>query len=198
MVDRPLEQDWVLTGEALVRLLDRLDADRQRAGEQYEHLRRSLIRFFDWRGSRQSEADADETIDRIARKLDTGATIDDVYSYAIGVARLVLLESFRSQEKEKQTSEPFSLPIFDEEEDQESEQRVDCFDTCLAKLPVDKRELIVRYYQGDKRMKINNRQQLAEDLGIPISRLRIQAHRIREKLEACMHDCLSRTAGKDC
>lgn len=197
MVDRPLRQDWVLTGEALERLLDRLDADRQRAGEQYEHLRRSLIRFFDWRGSRQSEADADETIDRIAKKLDSGVTIDDVYSYAIGVGRLVLLESLRTQEKEEQTSEPFSLPTFDEEEDQESEQRVVCFDTCLAKLPADKRELIVRYYQGNKRMKINNRQQLAERLGMPISRLRIQAHRIRERLEACMHDCLSRATAKE-
>jgi RNA polymerase sigma factor (sigma-70 family) len=196
MVDRPRKKDWVLTGEALELLLVRLDADRQRAGEQYEHLRRSLIRFFDWRGSRQAEEAADETIDRIAKKLDIGATIDDVHSYAIGVARLVLLESFRSQEKEQQSNDPFSLPALDVEEDRESEQRADCFDACLAKLPADKREMIVRYYQGDKQAKIDSRQQLAERLGVPISRLRIQTHRIREKLETCIHKCLS-AAGED-
>ena len=189
MADRSLKQRWVLTGEALERLLDRLDADPQRAGERYEHLRRGLIRFFDWRGSQQSETDADKTIDRVAKKLDEGATIDEVYSYAIGVARLVLLESFRSQVKEHRTSEPFVLPAVDEK-DQESEQRVNCFEECLAKLPTHKRELIVRYYQEDKRTKSNSRQHLAEQLGIPISRLRIQAHRIRERLEACIHDCL--------
>jgi RNA polymerase sigma factor (sigma-70 family) len=196
-VQRHLNKEWALNEEAFHKLLASLDADRQRAGERYEHLRRGLIRFFDWRGSRQSETDADETIDRLARKLDEGAAIDDVYSYAIGVGRLVLLESYRSQEKEQSVSEPFSLPASDEEEDREYDQRADCFDSCLAKLPADKRELIVRYYQGDERAKINNRQQLAERLGIPISRLRIQAHRIREKLEACIHNCLLYAAGKD-
>jgi RNA polymerase sigma factor (sigma-70 family) len=193
MLDRSLKRDWVLTREALERLLNRLDEDPQRSGEQYEQLRRGLIRFFDWRGSRQSETDADKTIDRVAKKLDEGEPIDEVYSYAIGVARLVLLESFRSQEKEHKTTKPFLLPALDEK-DEESEQRVDCFEECLAKLPSDKQELIVRYYQGDKRTKSNNRQQLAEQLGIPIGRLRIQAHRIREKLEACIHDCLKSTA----
>jgi RNA polymerase sigma factor (sigma-70 family) len=195
-MQRYLKQDWVLSEDAFNQLLASLDANRQRAGDQYEHLRRSLIRFFDWRGSRQPEIDADETIDRVARKLDQGTPIDDVYTYAIGVARLVLLESYRSQEKEQSISEPFCLPAPDEEDDQGYKQRADCFDVCLAKLPAAKRELIVRYYQGDKRAKIDNRQQLAEHLGMPIGRLRIQAHRIREKLEACIHGCLSSAAEK--
>ena len=192
MVDHLLKQEWVLTRESLEKLLDRLDTDRQSAGEQYEQLRRGLIRFFDWRGSRQADRDADATIDRIARKLEEGVTIDNLHSYAIGVARLVLLESFRSLEKEQQINEPFHF-LLPDEPTQESDQRVDCFDTCLAKLPAKKRELVVRYYQGDKRTKIANRQQLAENLGMPISRLRIQAHRIREKLDACIHGCLSPT-----
>ena len=196
VVDRTLKQEWVLTREALAQLLDRLDSDRQRAGEQYEHLRRGLIRFFDWRGSRQSETDADETIDRLARKL-VGAPIENVYTYAIGIARLVLLETYRSQDKEQPTSEPFSLTSPDEEEDQQYDQRAACFDDCLAKLSADKRELVLRYYEGDRRSKIDNRQQMAESLGMPINRLRIQAHRIRGRLEACIHGCLSSAAKKD-
>lgn len=181
----------MLNEDAFNRLLGCLDADRQRAGEQYEHLRRSLIKYFNWRGSISSEKDADETIDRVALKLYEGPEIEDLYSYALGVARLVVLESLRSQEKEQKTIEQLQLPSNDFEQDDESLRRVACFDACLAKLPADKRELIVRYYQGEKRTKITRRQQSAEQLGMPISRLRIQAHRIRERLEACIKDCLS-------
>jgi hypothetical protein len=40
-----------LTADTFTRLLHRLDADRERAGEKYEDLRRTLIRFFEWRGA---------------------------------------------------------------------------------------------------------------------------------------------------
>jgi hypothetical protein len=85
-VQRPLKKDWVLNEDAFNRLLGCLDADRQRAGEQYEHLRRSLIKYFNWRGSIYPEKDADETIDRVALKLYEGPEIEDLYSYALGVA----------------------------------------------------------------------------------------------------------------
>ena len=55
----------MLTEGSFNRLLEALDPDAERAGERYEHLRRSLIKYFDWRGSFYSERDTDETIDRI-------------------------------------------------------------------------------------------------------------------------------------
>jgi hypothetical protein len=55
-----------LTANAFAKLLDCLSADRERAGEKYEDLRRTLIRFFEWRGAPFPEEHADETFNRIA------------------------------------------------------------------------------------------------------------------------------------
>lgn len=196
MGNRTLKRDWNLTGDAFNRLLEALDPDRQRAAEQYEHVRRSLIRYFDWRGSASSESDADGTIDRVARKL-CERNIDDVYSYILGIARNVLLESHRAQRKEQASLESWPVSSNDSKEDEGFDRRFVCFENCLTQLPAIKRELILAYYQGDKQTKIVNRQKLADKAGIPIERLRIQVHRIREKLETCIKQCLSTTGEQD-
>jgi len=190
-VKQPFKRDWVLTEDAFNKLLECLDKDRLHAGEKYEQLRRSLIKYFNWRGSLQAEVDADDTIDRLARKLYEGSEFEDIYTYALGMARLVVLESLRTQEKAQKLGERLSLSSSGNKEDEDDGKRRACFDTCMANLSADKRNLIVHYYQGDKGAKITNRQRLAEKLGMPINRLRIQAHRIREKLEACLNACLA-------
>ena len=58
-----------LNSRTFAQLLDCLDADRERAGEKYEALRRTLIRFFVWRGAPFPEEHTDETFNRLARKL---------------------------------------------------------------------------------------------------------------------------------
>jgi len=188
-----LKQNWSLTEAGFNKLLEALDLDRQRAAEQYEHLRRSLIRYFDWRGCLESERDADETIDRVIRKLSEGPGVDDLHTYALGVARNVALESLRTQQKENALID--LSPASDSTLDEESELRFDCFENCLGGLATTKREFILEYYEGTKRTKILNRQKLADRLGIPIGRLRVQAHRIREKLENCIAHCLSSKNG---
>jgi len=189
-VNRSLKRDWVLTEDGFNKLLEGLNPDRQRAAEQYEHLRRSLIHYFDWRGSIRAERDADETIDRLARKLCEGHIVD-VHTYALGVARNVALESLREQQKELNSRDVLPLLISDSTNGEDSDRRFDCFEVCLGHLPIAKRDLILAYYDGDKRTKIANRQKLADKTGMPIGRLRIQAHRIREKLENCIEQCLS-------
>ncbi len=83
-----------ITAEGLARLLVRLHADAEQAGQEYERLRRALVKFFDWRGVPAPDECADETIDRLARKLDE-TIVADVRHYAHGIARLVLLERRR-------------------------------------------------------------------------------------------------------
>ncbi|MEP6742301.1 MAG: hypothetical protein ABJB61_07360 [bacterium] len=196
MRNRSLKRDWVLTEDSFNKLLDALDPDRQRAAEQYEHLRRSLTRYFDWRGLIQSERNADETIDRVARKLSDGGVVDELHTYALGVARNVALESLRLQQKE-QVSLGFSPSLIsDPREDEDQDRRFGCFENCLAQLQPAQRDLILAYYEGDKRTKIANRQKLADEAGMPIGRLRIQAHRIRERLDNCMKRCLA-SSGED-
>jgi DNA-directed RNA polymerase specialized sigma24 family protein len=191
-VNQRLKRDWVLTEDGFNKLLEVLDPDRQRAAERYEHVRRSLIRYFDWRGSTSAEKDADDTIDRVARKLDE-REVDDVYAYALGVARNVARESLRIQQNERRSLETVS-PIATGPEDALSEQRFECFERCLGSLAADKQELILSYYQGDKRTKIASRRRMAERAGIPINRLRIQAHRIRERLETCINHFVSKNS----
>ena len=55
-----------LTSEAFDQLLDCLDANRERAGERYETLRRTLVRYFEWRKTPFPEEHADETLNRAA------------------------------------------------------------------------------------------------------------------------------------
>src|SRR5436305_9402910 len=91
-----------LTGEAFSKLLARLDADRERAGEKYEDLRHTLIKFFEWRGAPSPEDHADETLNRIARKLDEGVEIKSVGGYCREVARLVLLEVWKGSDRRRE------------------------------------------------------------------------------------------------
>src|SRR5215471_5942692 len=87
-----------LTAERFGSLLVALDVDRERAGERYEDLRRTLIRFFGWRNAPFPEEHADETLNRVARKLDEGIAIRDIPAYCYEVARLVFLEAIKAND----------------------------------------------------------------------------------------------------
>lgn len=184
-----------LTAEALSRLLAGLDHDRDRAGEAYEALRRTLVKFFDWRGAVHPEECADETLDRLARKLDEGAAIDDPGRFARGIARLVLLERWRRPEARTLRADPSQLalvPAPAAPEPTDAEPRSGCFETCLNELPEDGRVLILGYYAGSGRVKIDTRKRLAESLRLTDNALRSRAQRIRDRLERCTARCLER------
>ena len=56
-------------------LLEWLDPDREKAGRRYEAIRAGLIRMYVARGVSDAEYYADETIDRVARKIDCGEVV---------------------------------------------------------------------------------------------------------------------------
>lgn len=56
------------------------------------------------------------------------------------------------------------------------------------------RQMIERYYAEDKQAKIDLRKRIAEEFGISPNTLRLRALRIREKLQACIEQCLQREA----
>ncbi len=185
------KREWVLTQDAFDGLLSSFDADRERAGEQYERLRRKLSKFFEWRGADDPVEQADETLSRVARKLAEGAEIQDLNQYCLGVARLLLKEEFKHREQQQrafrqlpQNSHP--APTMDDTD----EIRRRCFETCLQNLDAENRELLLAYYQDEKRAKIERRKELAAALGIPLNALRIRAHRIRARLETAVRECV--------
>lgn len=185
------EEGRGLTKESLERLLVALDKDRERAGEKYEHLRRKLVKFFEWRACGVVAMDlADETINRVARRIDQGTEVHDVSSYAYGVGRMVYLEWRREVRQAESLRDTAALDVSSREPLEAA--LLECFDACLGKQPLESRELIVAYYQEQRRPRIEVRRELAQRLGVPINALRIRAHRIRLKLEECVANCLQR------
>jgi DNA-directed RNA polymerase specialized sigma24 family protein len=176
-----------LTPEAFEKLLGLLAADRERAGEQYEALRVKLMRLFEWRGSSAPEERADETLNRVARKLEEGEAVRDVHAFAGGVARLVWLEAVKRERRAREALE--QLPQR-EEGTAEPDVRLECFESCLHKLPDDSRSLVVEYYRQQKGAKIAARKRLATSLGLQHGALRLRVYRLREQLEKCVEACL--------
>jgi DNA-directed RNA polymerase specialized sigma24 family protein len=180
---------WALTAEALSKFLARLDPDRERAGESYEHLRLTLTKFFDWRGANFPEEYADETLNRVIRKVDQGDAIDDIPTFCHGVARMVLLEKLKSPDHRRSDIESMPPSALLAPQPEEADERRECLQKCLREMPLESRQLILQYYSDDKRQKINNRLALANQLGIPLNALRSRAQRIRDKLEVCVRNC---------
>jgi DNA-directed RNA polymerase specialized sigma24 family protein len=190
-----LKKHWILTQDAFRNLLACLDSDQERAGQKYENIRRGLITFFECRRSSSPEDHADETINRVARRLSEGKEIyvENPASYFYGIARNVLKEHWESPAP---ASSPDNLAVDPHDEGewerQRKEQRLECLERCLQSLARRDQELISAYYQGETSAKIQNRKSLAEKLGLPLNALRLRALRIREKLEECVETCLAR------
>ena len=195
-MNRPNWQN--LTREGLGRLLTRLDPDAERAGEKYQNLHRKLVKLFEWRGASCAEDLADATIDRVIRKLDEVAILE-VSFYAVGVAQNVWRESQRAEMK-KASLEEFPggtlLVNPNEDEKRKSEKlqlaaRLDCLDECMRMLTTAEQSLVIGYYEKKKSENIRHRREMAEQLGISLGTLRVQAHRVRGKLAACVDKCLA-------
>ena len=187
-----------LSADGFAKLLDRLDANRDRAGDEYETLRRTLIRFFEWRGAPFPEEHADETFNRVARRLDEGTTITNIGGYCYEVARLVCLESFKGRDSKRAsldatTAEAAATDSTDAAID--AERRMACLDDCLRALPRDGQDLVVEYYQADKRERIVRRRAMAGRLGVRRDALANRAQRLRDNLERCVLTCLRKNTG---
>ena len=183
---------WTLTAEAFAKFLACLDLDSEKAGEKYEAIRQTLVKFFDWRGAHFPEDCADETLNRVTRKIDEGETLEDVATYCHGVARLVFLETLKSPDSKRTDFEELPPLAAAEPVVEEPDARQECFNRCLRELPAESQQILLQYYQDEKRSKINNRLSLAERLGIPLNALRNRVQRLRDKLEQCINRCLQK------
>lgn len=180
---------WVLTQDAFDRLLASLGEDRESAGERYLEIRSNLIRFFQWRGSPFPEDHADETINRIAKRISEREEIRNPASYYLGVARMLLLEINRERVMQQQALSELQCSLITSDQPDESEAPLDCLRECLQHLSSENRELILQYYSGERSAKIDSRKKLAERFGIPVNTLRMRALRIREDLQRRVENC---------
>ncbi|MDQ3802314.1 MAG: sigma-70 family RNA polymerase sigma factor [Acidobacteriota bacterium] len=152
-------------------------------------IRRRLVTIFLNRQCGEAEDLADETINRVARKVDAleGSYVGDPAPYFYGVARKVFMEYLRRRSRPLRPPPPVASR-------DELEPRLKCLDECLEKLKPESRELILRYYQEQKQAKISSHKEMSEHLRLNAGALRARAHRIRVKLEKCVLECLARAA----
>jgi RNA polymerase sigma factor (sigma-70 family) len=188
------ERKTELTPEAFTHLLSWLAPDRDLAGEKYEQIRRGLIKIFRCRGSTIPEDLADETINRVASKMDEIAPgyVGEPASYFYAVANNIYHEYLRTASAQNR---PLSAQVAEKKDSSEEiESKYECLEECLDRLPAYKREIIHIYYSHARsgREKIGRRKELAERLGIGSSILWLKAHRIRQNLKQCVSQCFQR------
>jgi DNA-directed RNA polymerase specialized sigma24 family protein len=181
-------KQWTLSQSSFDSFLTILDSNRERAGQKYESLRIRLVKFFEWRACQFADDLADETLDRVARKINAGEQINDHVNYAYGVARLLYLETLKKQTKEQAVI--IEMPVKNSADGDEEDTRLNYLERCLQKLPENSRTMILHYYRDDKQAKIDYRKKLAEKFELSPNALRIKTLRIRTKLEECVFKCL--------
>lgn len=167
-------------------------------GLAYESLRVRLIRFFEWNHCRPAEDWADVALDRMAGRIAAGETILDPRKYVAGIARMLVHESAARQLREQKMISWLqwigarrSLP------DERQQNREHSLAHCLENLSAENRLFLERYYSGDAGRRIQNRQQMAGELGIGLNALRNRALRLRQQLEDCTAGYLARLSGRD-
>jgi DNA-directed RNA polymerase specialized sigma24 family protein len=208
---RRVVSKWQLDNASLAALLKALGPDADQAGRKYAKLRERLARFFEWNRVDNADELADETLDRLARRLRSaegaGAdgdangnsrekTIERPEEFAAGIARLVLFEQRRRQMRAEQALQNVQRECATEqaasraEDARRTEDLAAVLDSCMDELPVTQRELIARYYNVNGRSTIDARKWLAREMGISINALRNRALRIRAELENQMRSRL--------
>jgi DNA-directed RNA polymerase specialized sigma24 family protein len=180
----------VLTQGNFDSLLDWLDSNRTKAAERYEIIRNGLIQVFRNKGCIVSEDLADETIDRVAIKVNEirHSYRGDPSRYFYGVGKLVHLEYL----KQPHLAELPQLLVAPQPEDVEVAYQ--CLDECMNKLTINNRSLVLQYYSDRKQAKIDARRAILKMLGLKPSALRVRVYRIRETLEECVRKCLEAKA----
>lgn len=193
----PLKKSRRLAPEAFQRLLEWLDRGQESAGHRYLEMRDRLVAYFDRKNCVAPDELADETLDRVARRLaEEGAIeIDSPAHFCYITARFVFMEHLREAKRTEQAVEQIRRVheyehVLKTEATDEKEVRHKCLDACLDQLEDAHRQIISRYYVGQERTKIDNRRALAQSLGITINALSIRACRIRGTLEKCTRECL--------
>jgi DNA-directed RNA polymerase specialized sigma24 family protein len=160
-------------------LLAWLAPTREQAGEKYEVIRQMLTRYFEWRHCIPAEEHADETIDRVARRLASGEQIrcTNRYRYFHGVARNICLELRKQKAHEAQLRwDVAAVP-------EHACPRTVCLNRCLTALSTGARELLEGYY-------LDGRLELAAQLGITPNAVRLRVFKEKQKLKSCITRCV--------
>lgn len=194
------KKDWTLSPSAFNKFLAWLDEGVDSEGQKYLEMRQRLVSYFDRKNCLSPNALADETMNRVARRLEEEDKIETETpaKYCYIVARFVFMEYLRSAPKENVSIDEITLKqqhktLVAAEQNEEieiKEKNLNCLEKCVENLEPEHRQMIISYYFGEERVKIENRRNLAKNLGITINALSVRTCRLRDKLEACVRKCV--------
>jgi len=186
---------WSSSEESFARFLTWLADGQSADGQEYLNLRSRLVAYFERKGCLPADDLADETLERVNRRLDEAGRIEveTPAKFCYITAKFVFLEYLRAAKRKESSLDAADLErkgTEDRRDESERKEKLErCLDGCLSELSADERSLIVDYYFGERRTKIDHRRALAERLGISPNALAIRACRIRERLERCIKKC---------
>ena len=157
-------------------------------------MRRRLSAYFDRKNCHAPDDLADETLNRIARRLEEeGSLVEGPPArYCYIVAKFVFLEFTREAKRgaahvdalARTVDRARGAPTVDDEERREA--LLENLDACLERLSRADRDLILDYYRPADESVAARRQALAKRLGLTTNALAIRACRIRTTLERCV------------
>lgn len=177
--------------KAFQRLLHWLDEGVDSGGQKYLEIYRRLVSYFDRRNCAAPLELADETLSRVARRLDEEGALtgSSPARYCYIVARFVFLEYQRQARPFDINVSELPMQVEGEEAGEDQERRLACLERCLQQLDSDQRSMILEYYRGEGSAKIDGRRALAARLHLSMNALSIRACRIRDRLQSCVRSC---------
>jgi len=185
-----MTESWTPTPESLQKLLTWLTSTREEGADRYEKIRTRLIKYFACNCcGDNAEHLADQTIDRVMKRLDLGEIPDpftgDKALYFLAFARNIRLEHFNHQKREVR-----HLVI--DPDRVKAEAEAVCLEECVRILGQDDRRLAIEYYYFDKSTKVEHHSNLAIKFDLTLAGLRTRIRRVRERLRPCIKECLER------
>ena len=191
-----VKKDWAPSEGAFRALLAWLDGGLDSRGENYLEMRRRLAAYFRRRNCDGPDDLADDTLNRVARRLEEveGRTDGPPGRYCYIVAKFVFLEHLRARDKGPidptmlaERVDASARTALEHHDDQQ--MRLACLERCLDGLTTQERELILEYYGRGEGRTADRRRALATRLSLTMNALAIRACRIRDALEACVRSC---------
>lgn len=164
--------------------------DPDEAGRRYLRLHQKLVGYFQFRGIADPIAAADEALDRASRRIAEGAEIPDIDKFCLGIARFIIKEGWRLNNRESA-----AFLQFLEQHNHEGDEidRFSLMKSCFEQLPQNDRELLILYCAAPSgRARARYRVELAGRMNRTVTAMRVRVTRVRRGLDECVKE-LSRS-----
>jgi hypothetical protein len=161
--------------------------DPDEAGRRYLRLHQKLAGYFQFRGVADPTAAADEALDRAARRIAEGAEVPDIDKFCLGIARFIIKEGWRINNRESAAFLQFLEQHHSATEDQAD--RFSLMKTCFEQLSQYDRDLLNSYCDAPPgRARAKYRLELAEQRGLTVTVVRVRVARLRQDLDNCVKE----------